>query len=165
MSDKRKKHAPGFKAKVALEALQERQTVREIAIRHGLHPTQVNAWKSQLREAAAGIFSQPGRPASRPGLQSGTGRAPVLPSSHPRRGTGSAHNPRTAPACLLFPPVHCPTIGEYLKPQGRSGSLGMVRHIRENEIVAQAALRDLSGQSIGSVNGDSRSPPMKQTDP
>jgi len=56
MSDKRKKHAAGFKAKVALDALRERETVREISTRHGVHSTQVNLWKSQLREAASGIF-------------------------------------------------------------------------------------------------------------
>ena len=59
MSDKRKKHAPGFKAKVALDALRERESVREISTRHGVHSTQVNLWKSQLCEAAAGIFEHP----------------------------------------------------------------------------------------------------------
>jgi len=49
MPGKRRKHAPGFRANVALEALQERQAACEITVRHGLHPTQVNAWKSQPR--------------------------------------------------------------------------------------------------------------------
>lgn len=60
MSDKRKKHAAGFKAKVALEALRERESVREISTRHGVHSTQVNLWKAQLRDAAFGIFERPG---------------------------------------------------------------------------------------------------------
>lgn len=59
MSDKRKKHAAGFKAKVALDALRERESVREISVRHGVHSTQVNHWKTQLRNAAAGVFDQP----------------------------------------------------------------------------------------------------------
>ncbi len=49
MSDKRKKHAAGFKAKVALDALRERENVREISTRHGVHSTQVNLWKAQDR--------------------------------------------------------------------------------------------------------------------
>ena len=60
MSDKRKKHAAGFKAKVALEALRERESVREISTRHGVHSTQVNLWKTQLRDAASGVFERPG---------------------------------------------------------------------------------------------------------
>jgi len=59
MSDKRKKHAAGFKAKVALDALRERESVREISTRHGVHSTQVNLWKTQLRDAATGIFEHP----------------------------------------------------------------------------------------------------------
>ena len=59
MSDKRKKHAAGFKARVALDALREQETVRELSVRFGIHSTQVNLWKTQLREAAAGIFEHP----------------------------------------------------------------------------------------------------------
>lgn len=59
MRDKRKKHAAGFKAKVALDALRERESVREISTRHGVHSTQVNLWKAQLRDSAAGIFEHP----------------------------------------------------------------------------------------------------------
>ena len=59
MSDQRKKHAPGFKAKVAIEALRERESVREISTRYGVHSTQVNQWKGQLRDGATGIFEHP----------------------------------------------------------------------------------------------------------
>jgi putative transposase len=59
MSDKRKKHAAGFKAKVALDALREQETVRELSVRYGVHSTQVNLWKTQLREAATGVFEHP----------------------------------------------------------------------------------------------------------
>jgi putative transposase len=60
MGDKRKKHAPGFKAKVALDALRERESVREISTRYGVHSTQVNLWKGQLRDGATSIFEHPG---------------------------------------------------------------------------------------------------------
>ena len=59
MGDPRKKHAPGFKAKVALDALRERETIREISVRYGVHSTQVNLWKGQLREGATGLFERP----------------------------------------------------------------------------------------------------------
>ena len=59
MSDKRKKHVAGFKAKVALDALRERETVRELSVRYGVHSSQINNWKTQLRDAATDIFEQP----------------------------------------------------------------------------------------------------------
>jgi len=67
MGDKRKKHAPGFKAKVAIDALRERESIRELSTRYGVHSTQVNLWKGQLREGATGIFEHPsGRRGERP---------------------------------------------------------------------------------------------------
>jgi transposase len=59
MGDKRKKHAPGFKAKVAIDALRERETIREISVRYQVHSTQVSIWKEQLRNGATGIFEHP----------------------------------------------------------------------------------------------------------
>ena len=59
MGDKRKKHAPGFKAKVAIDALRERESIREISTRYQIHATQVSLWKSQLQDGATGIFEHP----------------------------------------------------------------------------------------------------------
>lgn len=50
----RRKHSGAFKAKVAVEAIQGVKTVPEIARRHEVHPSQVNAWK---KEALAGLPS------------------------------------------------------------------------------------------------------------
>jgi len=47
-----RKFSADFKAKVVLEALKERITIEELARKHELHPTQINAWK---REAIANM--------------------------------------------------------------------------------------------------------------
>jgi len=44
----RRNHAPAFKAKVALEALKEEQTLVELAQRYQVHPNQIAEWKRQL---------------------------------------------------------------------------------------------------------------------
>jgi len=43
----RKKHSPQFKAKVALAAIQNDETIAQIANRFGGHPTMVSAWKEE----------------------------------------------------------------------------------------------------------------------
>lgn len=53
----RKQYSAEFKAKVALEAIQSRKTVNEIATEHGLHPTQITQWKKQALEALPDAFS------------------------------------------------------------------------------------------------------------
>lgn len=58
MADKRKRHAPGFKARVALEALNESRTTREIADRHGIHVNLINSWKKKLKGASPRIFER-----------------------------------------------------------------------------------------------------------
>ena len=56
MRRKRRNHAPGFKAKVALAALGGEDTLAELAERFDVHPNQVKQWKQQLSEQAAEVF-------------------------------------------------------------------------------------------------------------
>jgi len=47
-NSKRRKFSPKFKAQVALEAIQEKRTVQEIAEAYELHPNQVTNWKEGI---------------------------------------------------------------------------------------------------------------------
>ena len=57
MAGKRRRFTSQFKARVALEALRERESVKAIATRHELHPNQVGTWKRQLLEAVPEVFA------------------------------------------------------------------------------------------------------------
>lgn len=52
----RRKIDARLKAKIALEVLRDEATVTDLAQRHSVHPTQIYAWKRQLREQAARAF-------------------------------------------------------------------------------------------------------------
>ena len=56
MSRKRTARSAEFKAKVALAALQEQKSVQQLSRLYGVHPSQVQQWKKQLQEGAAGLF-------------------------------------------------------------------------------------------------------------
>ena len=55
---KRKQHPPAFKAKVALAALKNEETISELAARFDIHPTLINKWKQALVEGAAELFDK-----------------------------------------------------------------------------------------------------------
>jgi len=60
MKKNRTKHSPAFKAKVALAALREQESVAEIARRHKVHPNVVYKWKRQLAENVSRAFEAEG---------------------------------------------------------------------------------------------------------
>jgi putative transposase len=47
-----------FKARVALEAVKERETVSDLAKRFQVHTSQVHDWKRRLTEQAAVVFER-----------------------------------------------------------------------------------------------------------
>jgi transposase-like protein len=56
MKKTRAKHSPEFKAKVALAAVQEQETVAAISRRYKVHANQVYKWKQELLENMARVF-------------------------------------------------------------------------------------------------------------
>jgi len=58
MKAKRQKHSGAFKAKVAIEALQERETLAELSKKYGIHPNQITRWKKEFLERAPQLFDK-----------------------------------------------------------------------------------------------------------
>lgn len=53
---KRKIFSSAFKTKVVLEALKERDSVKDIALKHKIHPQQVSNWKREFTSKATLVF-------------------------------------------------------------------------------------------------------------
>lgn len=58
MSKKRNRYTPEFKAKVALAALKNEETISELSAHFAVHPTMINNWKRAVLEGAADIFDK-----------------------------------------------------------------------------------------------------------
>ena len=56
MGNVHRQHSPSFKAKVALEAIREEETIVELASRYGVHPTQIKKWKKTAIEQMLELF-------------------------------------------------------------------------------------------------------------
>jgi transposase-like protein len=56
MKKTRRKFSSGFKARVAIEALKERESLAELSKRYELHPTMISKWKMEFLEKSAGVF-------------------------------------------------------------------------------------------------------------
>jgi len=55
----RRRFTAEFKAEVALAALTERHPLAELATRYQLSVEQISRWKTQLRQQAAQVFTEP----------------------------------------------------------------------------------------------------------
>ena len=60
MKKERRKFSASFKAKVAIEAIKEVQTLQELASKYEIHPTQIAAWKREFLEKAEHVFGKEG---------------------------------------------------------------------------------------------------------
>jgi len=56
MKNTRTRHTPAFKAKVALAAIQEQESIAQLAKRYGVHANQIYKWKREFIEHAAAVF-------------------------------------------------------------------------------------------------------------
>ncbi|MCK9423774.1 MAG: transposase [Bacteroidales bacterium] len=59
MKRTKRKFSAAFKAKVALEAIKERETTSELAKRFELHPNMIAKWKQEFLERSTEIFEKP----------------------------------------------------------------------------------------------------------
>lgn len=56
MKRTKRKFTLAFKAKVAIEALKERETLSELSNRFELHPNQISQWKREFLDNAEKVF-------------------------------------------------------------------------------------------------------------
>ena len=58
MKATRRKFSAGFKAKVAIEALKERESFAELSKRFEVHPNMISKWKQEFIEHSAEVFEK-----------------------------------------------------------------------------------------------------------
>ncbi len=59
MKAKRRKFNGAFKAKVAIEAIKERESLAELSERFEVHPNMISKWKQEFIERGNEIFEKP----------------------------------------------------------------------------------------------------------
>lgn len=62
MKSTRTRHSAAFKAKVALAAIREQETIPDLARRHGVHANQIYKWKREFLERSAAVFERDAEP-------------------------------------------------------------------------------------------------------
>ena len=58
MKKSRRKFTSAFKARVAIEALKERESLAELSKRYELHPTMISKWKQEFLEKSSDVFDK-----------------------------------------------------------------------------------------------------------
>jgi len=61
MRKKRRKFTPAFKARVAIEAIKERETLSELSRRFEVHPNMISKWKKEFLERSSEVFEKKGK--------------------------------------------------------------------------------------------------------
>ncbi len=51
-------HPPALKARVAIEALKEQQTISQLASSYSVHPTQISSWKRIAKKGLQDLFAK-----------------------------------------------------------------------------------------------------------
>ena len=59
MKSKRQNHSSAFKAKVAIEAIQERESLSELSRKYVIHPNMISRWKKEFPDRAPELFDKP----------------------------------------------------------------------------------------------------------
>ena len=59
MKQTRRKFDAKFKAKVALDAIRERETLNELAVKYEVSPIQISRWKKEFLDNSAAAFETP----------------------------------------------------------------------------------------------------------
>ena len=58
MKKSRRKFSGAFKAKVAIEALKERESLAELSKRFEVHPNMISKWKQEFMERSSELFDK-----------------------------------------------------------------------------------------------------------
>ena len=58
MKTKRRKFTGVFKARVAIEAIKERESLAELSKRFEVHPQVISRWKQEFLTKASGVFDK-----------------------------------------------------------------------------------------------------------
>ena len=66
MGTTRRQHSAAFKAKVALEALKERETLAELSTRFGVAQEMISRWKAEFIKSSSQIFDKKNQKSDEP---------------------------------------------------------------------------------------------------
>jgi transposase-like protein len=58
MKRSRRKFTSAFKARVAIAALKERESLAELSKRYEIHPTMISKWKQEFLEKSSDVFDK-----------------------------------------------------------------------------------------------------------